>query len=108
MIWREGLRRYSSSLDAVGSRARGVRDDGDPHLVGVQVLVGRNEPADVVTLAERHGRAPDVEHYLTERSHQGLGNRVIDPPEKPPARDGPVQCRERLGGLLKSHYREAA
>jgi hypothetical protein len=26
----------------------------------------------------------------------------------PPPRDGPVKCRERLGGLLKSYYREVA
>ena len=27
---------------------------------------------------------------------------------QPPPRDGPIRCRERLGGLLKSYYRGAA
>ena len=29
-------------------------------------------------------------------------------PAEAPCRDGPVVCRERLGGLLKSYQREAA
>ncbi len=29
-------------------------------------------------------------------------------PDTAPPRDGPVECRERLGGLLKIYYREAA
>ena len=47
-------------------------------------------------------------HYNNERPHQGLGNRRINEPEEPPPKDGPVLCRERLGDLLKSYYREAA
>ena len=49
-----------------------------------------------------------VEHYHIERNHQGVGN-VIPFPEPPSAiaRDGPIQCRERLGGLLKYYYRGA-
>ena len=49
-----------------------------------------------------------VEHYNAERPHQGIGNRVLQ------HRLGPrstsvehVECRERLGGLLR-HYRESA
>jgi hypothetical protein len=46
--------------------------------------------------------------YHSERNHQGLDNTVIDGIF--PATDGvgPVACRERLGGLLKFYYREAA
>ena len=47
-----------------------------------------------------------VEHYHRERNHQGLGNRLIDPTET--ARNGPVRCRKRVGGLLKYYYREVA
>jgi len=49
-----------------------------------------------------------VENYLIERPHQGLGNRRITEPDESPPRDGPIQCRERLGGLLRTYYREAA
>jgi len=49
-----------------------------------------------------------VERHHVERPHQGLGNRTVEPPAGPPPRDGPVRCRERLGGMLKSYYRDAA
>ena len=39
-----------------------------------------------------------VEHYHTERPHQGVGNQLVL--RAPPAGDGEVQCRTRLGGLL--------
>jgi putative transposase len=52
-----------------------------------------------------------VEHYETERPHQGLGNSVLIP-KKPPDESVPVPdqliCRKRLGGLLKSYSRRAA
>ena len=48
-----------------------------------------------------------VRHYNSERPHQGIGNRIIDPEVS--ANDaGPIQCRERLGGLLRFHHPEAA
>ena len=47
-------------------------------------------------------------HYHQERNHQGLGNRLIGMGEKVGQVTGEVQCRERLGGLLKYYYREAA
>ena len=56
----------------------------------------------------RHVVSQYVEHYLIERPHQGLGNRRITEPGELPPRDGPVQCRERLGGLLRTYYREVA
>ena len=51
-----------------------------------------------------------VEHYHTERPHQGLGNRVItdETPRAPPATSATMLCRTRLGGLLKHYYRIAA
>ena len=42
-------------------------------------------------------------HYLRERPHRVLGRRIIEP-EKPMPTEGPVLCRERLGGLLKTYY----
>ena len=49
-----------------------------------------------------------LEHYHTERPHKGLDNRRIIEPEEPAPTEGPVLCRERLGGLLKTYYRKAA
>ena len=46
--------------------------------------------------------------YHAERNHQSLGNSIIQPemPESPAA--GQIRCRERLGGLFRYYYREAA
>jgi len=48
-------------------------------------------------------------HYYEERNHQGKGNRILFPFQtKARRKEGAVQCRERLGGLLKYYEREAA
>jgi putative transposase len=65
----------------------------------------------VVLLGERSLRravCEYVEHYHAERNHQGKGNVLLFPfnTEIRPGR--PVQCRERLGGLLRYYHREAA
>jgi hypothetical protein len=49
-----------------------------------------------------------VAHYHHERNHQGLGNRLIMEQEAGAGRSGPIQCRQRLGGMLNYYYREAA
>ncbi len=51
-----------------------------------------------------------VEHYHHERHHQGKGNVLLFPTVSPAAMvpQGPMQCRERLGGLLEYYEREAA
>jgi putative transposase len=49
-----------------------------------------------------------VEHYHIERNHQGLGNALIVPIKRTEKTTGPVQCRQRLGGLLNYYYWEAA
>lgn len=46
-------------------------------------------------------------HYHGERNHQGLENQLIDPGEEVGRIDGAIQCRERLGGMLKYYYRAA-
>ena len=48
------------------------------------------------------------EHFHHERDHQGLGNRIIDAGIEVGRTQGEVQCRERLGGLLRYYYRNAA
>ncbi len=47
-------------------------------------------------------------YYHHERNHQGIGNRLIDPLTVVGSTDGAVACRERLGGVLRYYYREAA
>jgi putative transposase len=47
-------------------------------------------------------------HYHTERNHQSLDNRIIQPGEEVGRHEGDVQCRERLGGMLRYYYRDAA
>ncbi len=49
-----------------------------------------------------------AEHYHHERNHQGLGGRLIDLQDEIGAADGSVKCRERLGGLLRYYYLQAA
>lgn len=66
----------------------------------------------IVPLSERHLRETVrdyVEHYNTERNHQGIGNVIPLPGPKPAASpDAPVIRRKRLGGLLSYYHREAA
>ncbi len=47
------------------------------------------------------------DYYNEHRPHQSLGNVPISgtPPD---LGDGPIACEERLGGLLKHYYRQAA
>ena len=49
-----------------------------------------------------------VEHFHGKRNHQGEGHRLLFPDEIRGARDGPIRCDERLGGLLKFYRRGAA
>jgi hypothetical protein len=54
-----------------------------------------------------------IEHYHHERPHQGKENVILVPnaatnTASDPPRAGPVQCKQRLGGLLKFYHRKAA
>ena len=55
-----------------------------------------------------------VAHYHTERPHQGLGNvplpvaETAGEPQILTCPRGLVQCRSRLGGLLRHYHRAAA
>ena len=49
-----------------------------------------------------------LQHYHAERNHQGLANALIEPGEEVHRVAGKIECRQRLGGLLKHYYREAA
>src|SRR5438128_1732164 len=57
----------------------------------------------------RHALTQSVEHFHSERNHQGKGNSLLFPVvSQDTERQGPMQCHERLGGLLKYYVREAA
>ena len=59
--------------------------------------------------ALQHALTAYVTHYHHERNHQGKGNVLLFPPVSQDAeREGPIRCRERLGGLLKYYEHEAA
>jgi transposase InsO family protein len=49
-----------------------------------------------------------VDHYHSERPHQGKGNVILIPAVHSSRREGPLHCRQRLGGLLKYYHRDAA
>jgi putative transposase len=49
-----------------------------------------------------------VVHYHAERNHQGKSNVLLFRHATQTRREGPVQCRERLGGLLRYYHQEAA
>ena len=47
-------------------------------------------------------------HFHSERNHQGLGNKIVEPGKEVGLTSGRVECRERFGGLLKYYTRDAA
>ena len=47
-------------------------------------------------------------HYHSERNHQSLGNKIIRPEVSEFPAVGVIDCRERLGGMLRYYYRKAA
>ena len=57
----------------------------------------------------RHTLTQYVEHFHHERNHQGKGNVLLFPAfSQGTEQQGPMQCRKRLGGLLKYYTRDAA
>jgi transposase InsO family protein len=65
----------------------------------------------IIPLGERH--LPSilrqfVEHYHSERNHQGLGNAIPFPTPASIPTTGRIRRRERLGGLLAFYDRVAA
>jgi putative transposase len=56
----------------------------------------------------RHTVHEYVRHYHAEQNHQALENKLIQPVESLCKAKGDIECRERLGGLLKSYSRKAA
>jgi transposase InsO family protein len=56
----------------------------------------------------QHALRQFMAHYHTERSHQGLENRIPQPMSVAALPHHPVQRRQRLGGMLSYYHRVAA
>jgi putative transposase len=54
------------------------------------------------------GLSEYIAHYHGERNHQGKDNVLLFPQRQTGETVGNVECHERLGGLLKFYYRDAA
>ena len=65
----------------------------------------------ILILNERHlWRVLTVyaDYYNHARPHQGLEQQCPVPLQRSTARDGPIERRDRLGGVLHDYYRRAA
>jgi putative transposase len=65
----------------------------------------------VIPLGEKHLREllrEFLAHYHGERNHQGLGNRLIEPPNDNTTTSGRIVHRKRNRDLLNYYCREAA
>ena len=58
----------------------------------------------------RHVLSNYGSHFHTERNHQGKGNVILfpEPGDRIGETSGEIRTRERLGGLLRFYYRQAA
>ncbi len=58
----------------------------------------------------RNALSQFIVHYHEERNHQGKGNVLLFPSKEPTLnrKNNEIKCRQRLGGLLKYYYRNAA
>ena len=106
-------KKFRETLRAAGVRALKLpkmAPNLNPHAERF-VLAIKSECLDkMILFGEKHIRyviSEYVEHYLRERPHRVLGHRIIES-KTPMPTDGPVKCRERLGGLLKMYYRRVA
>ena len=87
---------HSPNLNAVAERfVRSVKSE----CVDRMIIFGENMLRRVLQSY--------LDHYHRERNHQGLDNRLIEAEPHVGEAAGPIECRERLGGLLR-YYRRAA
>ncbi len=65
----------------------------------------------IIPLGEKHLRLvirEYMEHYHTERNHQGLDSHIIFADDSVGRSEGDIKTRFRLGGYLNYYYRDAA
>ena len=85
------------------SRSQGKGNRGGPSPLALRRRATSRSPR---AFRDQHTR--DAEHYHLERNHQGLDNELIEKLIDEPKMEGAVECRERLGGILKYYHRRAA
>ena len=106
--------KFRETLRAAGVRALKLpkRSPNLNSLAEAFVATIRREALNkMILVGEKHLRyviSSFAEHYNTERPHKSLNYCRPMEPDDPPTMEGVVKCHERLGGLLKSYYREAA
>jgi putative transposase len=89
---------HSPNLNAFAERwVRSVKQE----CLSKVILFGERPLSRVLTEYSRH--------YHSERNHQGKGNRLLFPvtSNKQPRQRHAIECRQRLGGLLKYYERAA-
>ena len=90
------LRAHSPNLNAIAERwVRSVKDD----------CLSR-----IILFGERSLRRALDEYQVHDhrgRNHQGKDNALLFPEEPVGRSEGKIQCRKRLGGLLRYYHREA-
>jgi putative transposase len=89
---------------------RGGDLSADPELLSLVRSITSDRLEQLILIGEpsrRRAVEQFCEDYHRERTHQGLENKIIEP-EFGSAREGELNCRERLGGLLRYYYRDAA
>ena len=93
----EGLPARSPNLNAYAERwVKSVKDE----CLSKIILFGER--------SLRRALSEYVEHYHAERNHQGKSNVLLFRRVTQTRREEPVQCSERLGGLLRYYHQEAA
>jgi hypothetical protein len=81
---------HSPNLNAIGERfVRTIKESCLDRLV----LIGQS--------SLHRATSEFVAHYHGERNHQGLGNKIIRPEFAEFPAEGAINCRKRLGGLLR-------
>jgi transposase InsO family protein len=102
LLEREGIRSVRCPVRAPNCNAyaerviRSVKEE----CLDRMVLFGKD--------ARRRALREFVTHYHRERNHQGAGNELVVPADKPDDGHGTVARRQRLGGLLSFYYRQVA
>ncbi len=108
MNWKRMLATLSGSVDqelllrneylVTENRIRSVKTE----LLSKMILFGES--------SLRHCLENYVNHFHAERNHQGKRNVILFPAPEDRVGEisGHIKTRERLGGLLKCYYRDAA
>ena len=77
-------------------------------VVELILKFARENPVLFGESALRNATSEFLSHYHRERAHQGLDHQILEAGPEVGQEVGAIVCRERLDGLLKYCYRQAA